>query len=258
MPALKPKPRRAAAVSLAVFTATALFAGGYRLGATGKPGHPAADIHPSAARPDNRPLQDCRSQPLSAAATALDEARPEPTPRRATGAELQRVKQALKTLPFPAIVEKASEITAIPVETIRSMTDPQAFVENLIDVAAKDILDAPSERNTEEPLLGPVVFYGKYGPAHATTSFPASEKVIYAALPDARYGTGQVFVKWYRADDRKILLFRQYPVSQLNNDFIWLRDFSGFEPGHYRVEIYRPQQDLPLLASGDYWVFPGG
>ena len=64
-----------------------------------------------------------------------------------------------------------------------------------------------------------------------------------------------MFVKWYKADDPKILLFDQYKIQRgADYSFVWLEQESGWTEGEYVVEFYSADEQLKQVASGSYIV----
>ena len=62
-------------------------------------------------------------------------------------------------------------------------------------------------------------------------------------------------VKWYRVDDPKVYIFDKYDISKdKNNNFVWLEKPSGWNEGLYGVEIYSMEDNLSLMAYGEYSV----
>ncbi len=60
--------------------------------------------------------------------------------------------------------------------------------------------------------------------------------------------------KWYHRGSGRIVLFRQFEIGAGDSNYIWIDNDKGFEAGAYRVEIYRVDEALTLLSSGEYRV----
>ena len=88
----------------------------------------------------------------------------------------------------------------------------------------------------------------------AATVFTGSDKTIFAVFDTSGYRDTRVLVKWYNQQTGGIVLFRQFEIGAGDSNYIWIDNENGFEDGLYRVEIYRVNEALALLSSGEYRV----
>lgn len=106
-----------------------------------------------------------------------------------------------------------------------------------------------------EPVEFDVATNSDFQAATPTQEFKTSDNKIYASFNTENYQEDKVMVKWYRVDDPKVYIFDKYDISNdKNNNFVWLEKPSGWNEGLYGVEIYSMEDNLSLMAYGEYSV----
>jgi hypothetical protein len=168
--------------------------------------------------------------------------------RRAVEAEFQEL---LQLVPMDLLLPQMEKYSvAYPVQ-LRSFDDPRGFVRRLSEVAMNGII---TPRTAEPPLHGDVVFRRDATQPDALTVFTGADKTIFAVFDSSAYDDTRVLVKWYNQRTGGIVLFRQFEIGAGDNNYIWIDNDNGYQDGLYRVEIYRVNETLALLSSGEYQV----
>ena len=168
--------------------------------------------------------------------------------RRAVETEFQEL---LQQLPLDLLLPQMEKYSVAYSSQVERFDDPQAFVLRLSQVAMNGII-TPLEAET--PGQGPVRFERRAADLRDLRVFEAGNKTIFALFDSSAYADTRVLVKWYHADSGRVVLFKQFEISAGDSNYIWIDNNNGFEAGNYRVEIYRVNETLSLLSSGEYRV----
>jgi hypothetical protein len=168
--------------------------------------------------------------------------------RRAT--EIEARKQ-LQRVPLELLIPQIEKYSVASERQIRSFANPREFVMRLSDVAMNGIITPP---NPDVPAHGPVAFKGDASQSSDTIIFRAPTRKIFAVFDSGAYHDRRVLVKWYQPSNGRILLFKQFEISNADSNYVWIDTSKGSVAGEYRVEIYRVNQSLQLLSSGIYRV----
>ena len=168
--------------------------------------------------------------------------------RRAVETEFQAL---LQQLPLELLLPQMEKYSVAYPYQVTSFDDPQGFVRRLSQVAMNGII-TPLE--PEPPSAGRVRFEHRADDQRDVRVFDAGNKTIFALFDSSAYADTRVLVKWYHADSGRIVLFKQFEISAGDSNYIWIDNNNGFEAGNYRVEIYRVNETLSMLSSGEYRV----
>jgi hypothetical protein len=157
----------------------------------------------------------------------------------------------LQLLPMDLLLPQMEKHAVVYSDQLQSFADPQEFVARLSRVAMNGII---TPTIAELPVQGAIRF--KPGTVHAddVSTFAGTDRRIFAVFDSSAYGDTRVLVKWYHLDHGRVLLFRQFEIADSDSNYIWLDNENGFDTGSYRVEIYRLNEGLTLLSSGEYRI----
>jgi hypothetical protein len=179
-------------------------------------------------------------------------------PKRRRGMSLQQRKateieasKQLQRVPLELLIPQIEKYSVVSGQQVRSFQDPRRFVTRLSEVAMNGIITPP---NTEVPTHGVVTFKALASHAGNTRVFRGPTEKIFAVFDSAAYDDTRVLVKWYKPSSGSILLFKQFDIVSGDSNYIWIDNSKGYAVGEYRVEIYRVNQSLQLLSSGNYEV----
>jgi hypothetical protein len=179
-------------------------------------------------------------------------------PGRRKGMSLQQrrdteieARKQLQRVPLELLIPQIEKYSVASERQIRSFQNPREFVMRLSDVAMNGIITPP---NLEAAAHGPVAFKGAASQSGNTKVFRAPTRRIFAVFDSAAYHDKRVLVKWYQPSSGRILLFKQFEISNADSNYVWIDTSKGNVAGEYRVEIYRVNQSLQLLSSGIYRV----
>ena len=154
------------------------------------------------------------------------------------------------------LIASVSSFTEISPEKFKKSADPRALAQRLAQLAMEGLLlTAP-----QGGQVASVVFSnGRVPPAD--DEVPAGVRKIVgdgpvlASFPTGSYAKDEVFVKWIRVDDPKIMLFNHYPIRpEEDSNYVWLSPKEGWEPGEYQVNFYSADDGLTPLAEGRYVI----
>lgn len=154
------------------------------------------------------------------------------------------------------LVASVSSFTEISPEKFKQSADPRALAQRLAQLAMEGLLlTAP-----EGGQVASVVFSnGRIPPADDEAPAGVRKIVgdgpVLASFPMGSYAKDEVFVKWTRVDDPKIMLFNHYPIRpEEDSNYVWLSPKEGWEPGEYQVNFYSADDGLTPLAEGRYVI----
>ncbi len=144
-------------------------------------------------------------------------------------------------------------------DDLDAVHDLPAFANRLAEIALRDIVDGAADADEDGQgagQAGDVIFSTSNieGEGSATV-FSSDLGRLYAVFStESRHGR-QVMVKWFRADQPKILLFRRYDVNPgVGRNWVWLDREGGWRPGVYQVDVFSGDEAMQAVASGRYTV----
>lgn len=179
-------------------------------------------------------------------------------PDRRVDMTLQQRQQAevefhslLNIIPLELLLPQMEKYSIASAEIVRSFENPRGFVNRVAEVAMNGIITPESY---QKPAHGQVNFRKKIALGENSRLFSASNKTIFALFDTSAYSDTRVLVKWYHAPTGRIILFKQFEISDGDSNHIWIYDENGFDNGDYKVEVYRVNPALPLLTSGSYRI----
>lgn len=161
----------------------------------------------------------------------------------------------IDTMSDRELAASISSLTEIAPEKIEESDDPKAYARRLAELAMEGLLQV---QGTDGPTLKNVTFSEEAagvvdGPAELTR-FSGDGRIL-ATFPMGDYGQDEVFVKWTRVDDPKIMLFNHYPIkANADTNYVWMRPKEGWDPGEYRVDFYTADDTLTPIAGGWYMI----
>jgi len=168
--------------------------------------------------------------------------------RKAT--EIEASKQ-LRRVPLELLIPQIEKYAVASGQQVRSFQNPRRFVTRLSEVAMNGIITPPE---TEVPAHGIVAFKALASHTGNMRVFRGPTEKIFAVFDSAAYDDTRVLVKWYQPSSGSILLFKQFDIVSGDSNYIWIDNTKGYAAGEYWVEIYRVNQSLQLLSSGNYQV----
>jgi hypothetical protein len=160
-------------------------------------------------------------------------------------------QQQLQLVPMELLLPQMEKYSVAYASQVNAFADPQGFVGRLSRVAMNGII---TPTVAEKPAQGAISFKPAAAYPEDVSTFAASSKTIFAVFDSSAYRDTRVLVKWYHTSSGRIVLFRQYEIADSASNYIWIDNKNGFENGNYRVEIYRVNEALSLLSSGEYQV----
>jgi hypothetical protein len=140
---------------------------------------------------------------------------------------------------------------------LEGIEDVRAFATRLAEVALAGSFEPIDEDGFAQS--GQVLFATEReldDPASvASTVFGIGEPIIHAMIPIGELRNEQTLLKWIRVEPPRIVAFRR--LSLLSDQAYYsygLRRSAALEPGRYRVEIYRVNDELTPIATGSYAI----
>ena len=163
----------------------------------------------------------------------------------------------IDTMSDRELTASISSLTDIAPEKVKESGDSKAYARRLAELAMEGLLQV---QGTEGPILKNVTFSeegaGAAEEPTRLTNFSGDGRIL-ATFPMGDYGRDEVFVKWTRVDDPKIMLFNHYPIkSDAETNYVWMRPKEGWDPGEYRVDFYTADDSLTPIAGGWYVIDP--
>ncbi len=168
-------------------------------------------------------------------------------PNETLAEEIRKYRENLPTELLHAQIEK---VTGIAAERLASTGDPEHYVDRLLDVALSGTVEPAL---AETPVFGPISFSRAGSTRLPVSEFSASDKVIYANFSTTGRQSSDALVKWIHLDTGQPMMFKSIEVGSKAESFVWIRNFNGFLPGNYLVELY-DVDTLELLTAGQYLV----
>jgi hypothetical protein len=154
------------------------------------------------------------------------------------------------------LIASVSSFTDISPEKLKNSADPKAFAQRLAQLAMEGLLHTGPEPTQAasviftDGLVPPVD-----GEVPAGVRKIIGDGPVLASFPMGSYENDEVFVKWTRVDDPKIMLFNHYPIRpEQDFNYVWLRPKEGWEPGEYQVNFYSADDTMTPLAEGRYVI----
>jgi hypothetical protein len=168
--------------------------------------------------------------------------------------------EAMVTMIIDSMSEKElalslASFSQISPEKLQEISDPKAFTRRLAELAMQDLFNVGGDA---QPAPQNVLFSETGSDADLGSQvFPTlpGEGRIRATFPMEGYRGDEVFVKWVRLDDPKIILFNHYPIrSEAEFNYVWLEPSEGWEKGEYQVNFYTADESLSPLSGGRYLI----
>ncbi len=174
---------------------------------------------------------------------------------RLSGDPGEVVGMLIDSLSEEELIASVSSFTDLAPEKFKRSADPKALAHRLAQLAMDGLLQRPGEGGA-----GVEAVYFSEGRTHGDPDLVRAERFfgdepILAAFPMGDYEGDEVFVKWTRLDDPKIMLFNHYPIrSGEDFNYVWLSPKAGWDPGEYEVNFYTADESLLPLAGGRYSI----
>ena len=182
-------------------------------------------------------------------------------------------------------VDEKTPITSIiyteNIDTLhqRSIAELTALATTVADYSEEELLEYSDlyrftdrllriERNSRESLiLSEPATYGEisFSNAHIASMgelweksvFRTTDSLIVAHMPhiDPEVLGNRILVSWSRIEDRELLLLKTMAMNpELARNNTWMENRSGWEPGEYMVAVYSGDEQLQLLARGEFRI----
>lgn len=157
----------------------------------------------------------------------------------------------LQQIPMELLLPQMERYSVAYASQVDTYKDPRGFVKRLSQVAMNGII---TPAVIENPREGTISFKPAVAHPGDMSRFSPTSKTIFAVFDSSAYRDKRVLVRWYHSDRGRVLLFQQFEIADGDSNYIWLENENGFATGSYRVEIYRVDEDVTLLSSGEYRV----
>jgi hypothetical protein len=148
-----------------------------------------------------------------------------------------------------------TSLTDLTDEDLDEIRDLHTFARRISEVAMDGIM---SSGGPEDITMAGVEFSRSVDELNTSGQREdrfATDERIYAVFPSEEYRGGEIFVKWYRADDPKILLFERMPIQEgSESNYVWLEPDGEWPEGEYKVEFYSADEEMAKVAVGRYQI----
>ena len=136
-------------------------------------------------------------------------------------------------------------------ENFEGIRDIRGYVRRLSTIAMQGVLQEASPNSADEATI---VFSSKMGPNNRPEAtgvrFASDSRRLYATFPTYDYDSRNIIAKWFTTNPPNLILFGQYPISSSNDhSYVWLEKKTGWDPGHYTVEIYSIDGEQRLASN---------
>jgi len=162
----------------------------------------------------------------------------------------QKFLLLLNRLPVDKIIDKMIDLDLVTTEQLSKIEHKRPYIHRLAKVAMNGIM---TPEIPEIAKHGKVHFKSALEDPRANT-FEATNMAIYAFFDSSAYQDENIFVKWYESNQGRMALFKQFPITQENTNYIWIHNSGGFTKGQYQVEVYRINESFDLLSKGNFEV----
>ena len=150
----------------------------------------------------------------------------------------------------------ARGVLKFPPEFMDNIVDVKSFANRLADIVLKDtdvgsmqaFQDAPNIAFSDSNEFD-------YPDDVAGLQFSQDTDKIYAIFSRGSFPGSDVLAKWYHVETGTYVAIRHHfvdPAALYN--WIWQGDQQRWALGLYQVELYGGQDDLPIIAAGEYYV----
>jgi len=174
--------------------------------------------------------------------------------RRLSRPEVQQLAQILaERLPPDEIASLLQTYLKMPRPLSTASPDAQSTLLGLYDALSKDTggyheftrLIVTDACETDGRVVG------------STRTLPSGVQRVYAVFENASSlaGLPSVFAVW-RSLDRDQLVFAEFePLrSSTPYNYVWAQANAGCPPGHYRIDLFHPENTSRLLASQTFEI----
>jgi hypothetical protein len=152
------------------------------------------------------------------------------------------------------LAESLAAMTSFTVDELLLIEDLQGFADRFLNLATAGLFT-----DSQISAAAPVNF--AVTPATAgdymafTNQFSAGTTRIYANFSTVNYPYRSVLAKWHRIDAPELYSFDRHNIdTEKAENHVWHELPGGWSSGEYRLEIFSTDEQLLLLASGDFWV----
>ena len=147
-------------------------------------------------------------------------------------------------------------VLKFPPEFTDNIVDVKSFANRLADIAMKDINVGSMQAFQDAHNI---TFSDSnefdYPDDVASSQFGQDTGKIYAIFSRGSFPGSDVLAKWYHVDTGTYVAIRHHFVDpDALYNWIWQGDQQRWAPGLYQVELYGGQDDLPIIAAGEYYV----
>jgi hypothetical protein len=174
---------------------------------------------------------------------------------RLSGDPSEVVGTVIDSMSEAELIASVTSFTDLSPEKFKESSEPKALARRLAELAMDGLLQRPQVGGA-----GLEAVYFSEGRAHGDLALSRAgsfggEEPILATFPMGDYAGNEVFVKWTRVDDPKIMLFNHYPIrSDEEFNYVWLNPTGGWDAGEYEVNFYVADDSLTPLAGGRYVI----
>jgi len=166
---------------------------------------------------------------------------------------VENIVEQMNTQQLRSAITSLTNITSSELDQVDNL---QLYANRLADIAMDAIVSEPAPLVSGVNTVNFSTFFSPdTGAVNVASNFPADTNSIFASFPTSDYPGNKVIVKWSRTDDPNMLLFkRRTIVENMQENYVWLQMTYGWPAGQYRVQIYSADQNVALLAQGDYSI----
>jgi len=167
------------------------------------------------------------------------------------------IDRAISQLSDGQIRAALGPVVQLDPEDLDEIDDLPGYASHLAGLALDGLIEPGPDARAGD--LGEVVFATELDrrdpESLAQTTFATDTGRIYAVFDVDGYAGDKVMVKWYRSDGPELLLFRHFRLTPDEPfSWVWRGRANGWEPGHYRVEVFGGDESLDPLATGEFDV----
>lgn len=166
---------------------------------------------------------------------------------------VENIVEQMNTQQLRSAITSLTNITSNELDQVDNL---QLYANRLADIAMDAIVSEPAPLVSGVNIVNFSTFFSPdTGAVNVASNFPADTNSIFASFMTSDYPGNRVIVKWSRTDDPNMLLFkRRTIVGNMQENYVWLQMNYGWPAGQYRVQIYGADQNVALLAQGDYSI----
>ena len=176
------------------------------------------------------------------------------------GAPADHAKIAPVSLEYtPGTVETTNDAATPTLEFVTETAPPSG--NPIISDHLTEIISAADATTLEYVKPAHTQLYFRHNalpdPDNEVSHFPTEQRRIYVHFNYTNLPYDEVLVKWIQVlgNEGEVLILDKRPVDKNDSQhYIWSQPANGWDRGTYRVELFSPDDELTLLAAGNYTI----